>query len=95
MKGCMDSSMRPFYHSGALTWKKKVLGLGLVHAKESFTSILFIRAIKTRPLGTLPLKLHARRLWFFICFHRPYVQGLSFSMFGRLKFVVDKVAGLI
>ncbi len=53
--------------------------LGRTHAKESFTSILFIRAIKTRPPEPLPLKLHARSLWFFICFRRPYAPCLYIS----------------
>jgi len=53
--------------------------LGRTHAKESFTNILFIRAIKPRPPEPLPLKLHARSLWFFICFRRPYAPCLYIS----------------
>ena len=70
----------PQEHSPATPAEKyKGSVLGRTHAKESFTSILFIRAIKPKPPGPLPLKLHARSLWFFICFRRPYAPCLYIS----------------
>ena len=71
MKGCMDSSMRPFSYAQRMSRRSRKhegSGQGQTHEKESLTSILFSRAIKTRPPDPFPLKLHARSLWFFIFF---------------------------
>ncbi len=57
MKGCMDSSMRPFSYAPMVSRRSRKhegSGQGQTHEKESFTSILFSRAIKTRPPDTLP-----------------------------------------
>ena len=79
----------PQEHSPATPVEKyKGSVLGRTHAKESFTSILFIRAIKPRPPEPLPLKLHARSLWFFICFRRPYAPCLYISPPHSLSIIV-------